>query len=189
MNYKTKIAEATARIYAQNRSIKLHTSNPFTKTINRKIEPPSKSSFINEDIDSLLLIAVSRFNLHSDFADRAKEIIFNMCYYPDNFHKIKVELVALAALKYVCNTDLYIEHNSIDFNAFIIDWFGTYEANSNIIHFNTSYEIIFQLYAETETQIELKELEARVERIKHKLALNRELKSNVDYIREKYNLI
>jgi hypothetical protein len=69
MNYKTKIVEATARIYAQNRSIKLHTSNPFTKTINRKIEPPSKSSFINEDIDSLLLIAVSRFNLHSDFAD------------------------------------------------------------------------------------------------------------------------
>lgn len=190
MSYETRIAEAFTRVYAQHRSIKTHsTSNPLTKTINLESKQPSKSRYMNEDIDSLLLIAVSRFNLPKDFADRTKEIIFNMWYYPDNFHKIKVELVALAALKYVYNTDSYIECNSIDFNGFIIDWFGTYEANSNIIHFHAAYEIIFQLYAELEAQIELNELEARIERIKRKLALNWESKSEMDYIREKYNLI
>jgi hypothetical protein len=194
MSYKTKIDESFARVYAQNRSDEIHISiSRFSKAINREIEPPSNSKFINEDIDQLLLIAVSRLDLPSDFADKAKLILFNMWQYPNSFHDIKAELVAFAALKYIYETDKYMEFTNINpfgperinFESFISDWFVD-NIDSNITQFYAAYNIISNLYNEVESEIESNKLEARSARTKRKLEVNQESVTNIDRIREKY---
>jgi hypothetical protein len=159
MRYESKINEISKRVYSCNYADKTnpdyvvkHPPRPrLEKTIDRDVEEYDYNS-MNEDVDSIILIAVEFLNLPPHMADRTKLIMAKMWEYPDNFHDIKYENVILGIMMYVVYSDS-TEEITVDFNDYCTSLFGQKEAELNINQMYKACEIADDLYLKVEQEV------------------------------------
>lgn len=155
-NYGKKLKECEKRVYGCNYSQKPR----FTKKLEEKIDRSyiDGSDVIipkfdmNEDVDSIIQIAVNHFWLPPYIADRAKLIMARMWSCPDNFHDLKYENVVLGILKYIVD-EIPIEVGTPDFNRYCTCMFGIAQAKRNIRQMYEAYEIVRDIYPEVERDL------------------------------------
>jgi hypothetical protein len=159
MTYNSKIKESSRRVYACNYAdktnpdyVEKHPSRPrLEKTIDRDVEEYDYNS-MNEDVDSIILIAVEFLSLPPYMADRTKLIMAKMWEYPDNFHDMKYENVILGIMMHVVYSDS-TEEITVDFNNYCAGLFGQKEAEININQMYKACEIVDDLYLRVEQEV------------------------------------
>ena len=113
-------------------------------------------------IYSLLEAAVEEFNLPDDFIMESIDMLFVAWTNPHKFENIDVELIALAALQYICDEDMYIEKRSFD--NFIIKQLGVYDSKTHILGYARAYQHLTDLYDDFDDELEIHEVEKHINR-------------------------
>lgn len=161
MNYEKKLKKCEKRVYGCKYSDVPRSTKKLEERIDRSYKEDTyikkkKPKFdMNEDVDSIIQIAVSYFWLPPDIADRAKLIMARMWSYPDNFHDLKYENVVLGILMYIVNEIPDDEIGIPDFNGYCTYMFGTVQAERNIRQMYEASEIVSDLYPEVEREFQL----------------------------------
>lgn len=157
MSYKEKLKGCFKRVYGCRFSGKPRSTKQLEERIGRSYKEDiyvAKPKFdMNEDVDSIIQIAVNHFWLPPYMEDRAKLIMARMWSYPDNFHDLKYENVVLGILMYVVYED-YSEANTVDFKRYCTYMFGTAQSKRYIIQMYEAYEIVREVYPEVERELQ-----------------------------------
>lgn len=156
-NYGKKLRECEKRVYRCNYSQKPRSTKKLEEAIDRSyiddlgvIMPKFD---MNEDVDSIIQIAVNHFWFPPYVADRAKLIMASMWSYPDNFHDLKYENVVLGILKYIFD-ELPDEVETPDFNEYCTYMFGIAQAERNIRQVYKAYGIVRDIYPDVERELQ-----------------------------------